>query len=100
MTPNPLEPVLFEVKRTIVGQDVLLERMAVALLAGGHLLVEGVPGLAKTLAVRSLPDAIGGQFQRIQFTPDLVPADLTGSRIYHQHTGEFETTRGPVFTNL
>ena len=97
---NPLESVLFEVKRTIVGQDVLLERMAVALLSGGHLLVEGVPGLAKTLAVKSLAAAVGGQFQRIQFTPDLVPADLTGTRVYHQHTGEFETQLGPVFANL
>ena len=97
---NPLEQVLFEVKRTIVGQDVLLERMAIGLLSGGHLLVEGVPGLAKTLAVKSLAAAIGGQFQRIQFTPDLVPADLTGTRVYRQHTGEFETSRGPVFTNL
>jgi MoxR-like ATPase len=97
---NPLESVLFEVKRTIVGQDVLLERMAVALLSGGHLLVEGVPGLAKTLAVKSLAAAVGGQFQRIQFTPDLVPADLTGTRVYHQHTGEFETHLGPVFANL
>ncbi len=97
---NPLEQVLFEVKRTIVGQDVLLERMAIGLLSGGHLLVEGVPGLAKTLAVKSLAAAIGGRFQRIQFTPDLVPADLTGTRVYRQHTGEFETSRGPVFTNL
>ena len=97
---NPLESVLFEVKRTIVGQDMLLERMAVALLSGGHLLVEGVPGLAKTLAVKSLAAAVGGQFQRIQFTPDLVPADLTGTRVYHQHTGEFETQLGPVFANL
>src|SRR5215472_15460917 len=97
---NPLESVLFEVKRSIVGQDVLLERMAVALLSGGHLLVEGVPGLAKTLAVKSLAAAVGGQFQRIQFTPDLVPADLTGTRVYHQHTGEFETQLGPVFANL
>ena len=97
---NPLQPVLFEVKRTIVGQDVLLERMAIALLAGGHLLVEGVPGLAKTLSVKSLAAAVGGQFQRIQFTPDLVPADLTGTRVYHQHTGEFETQLGPVFANL
>jgi MoxR-like ATPase len=97
---NPLEQVLFEVKRTIVGQDLLLERMAIGLLSGGHLLVEGVPGLAKTLAVKSLAAAIGGQFQRIQFTPDLVPADLTGTRVYRQHSGEFETSRGPVFTNL
>src|SRR5215211_2260248 len=100
MTPSPLEPVLFEVKRTIVGQDVLLERMAIAMLAGGHLLVEGVPGLAKTLAVKSLAGAIGGQFQRIQFTPDLVPADLVGTRVYHQQTGEFDVSLGPVFTNL
>jgi MoxR-like ATPase len=97
---NPLQPVLFEVKRTIVGQDILLERMAIALLSGGHLLVEGVPGLAKTLSVKSLAAAIGGRFQRIQFTPDLVPADLTGTRVYRQHTGEFETQLGPVFTNL
>jgi MoxR-like ATPase len=97
---NPLQPVLFEVKRTIVGQDILLERMAIALLSGGHLLVEGVPGLAKTLSVKSLAAAIGGQFQRIQFTPDLVPADLTGTRVYRQHTGEFETQLGPVFANL
>jgi MoxR-like ATPase len=97
---SPLQPVLYEVKRTIVGQDMLLERMAVALLCGGHLLVEGVPGLAKTLAVKSLASAIGGQFQRIQFTPDLVPADLTGTRVYHQHTGEFQTQLGPVFANL
>ncbi len=97
---NPLQPVLFEVKRTIVGQDVLLERMAIALLSGGHLLVEGVPGLAKTLSVKSLAAVVGGQFQRIQFTPDLVPADLTGTRVYHQHTGEFQTQLGPVFTNL
>ena len=97
---NPLETVLFEVKRTIVGQDLLLERMAIALLSGGHLLVEGVPGLAKTLAVKSLAAAIGGQFQRIQFTPDLVPADLVGTRVYHQPSGEFQVSLGPVFTNL
>src|SRR5688500_13524338 len=100
MTPNPLEPVLFEVKRTIVGQDVLLERMAIAMLAGGHLLVEGVPGLAKTLAVKSLADAIGGEFQRIQFTPDLVPADIVGTRIYNQKLGEFQVSLGPIFANL
>ncbi|TDD12305.1 AAA family ATPase [Nonomuraea deserti] len=97
---HPLEHVLFEVKRTIVGQDVLLERMAVALIADGHLLVEGVPGLAKTLAVRSLAAAIAGSFQRVQFTPDLVPADLVGTRVYHQHSGEFKTELGPVFANL
>ncbi|MDH2430458.1 MoxR family ATPase [Sphaerisporangium sp. TRM90804] len=97
---HPLEHVLFEVKRTIVGQDTLLERMAVALVADGHLLVEGVPGLAKTLAVRSLAAAIDGSFQRVQFTPDLVPADLVGTRVYHQHSGEFRTELGPVFANL
>src|SRR5262249_56761565 len=77
---GPLEPVLFEVKRIIVGQDVLLERMAVALLSGGHLLVEGVPGLAKTLAVKSLAAAIGGRVQGIHFTPDLGPGHLGGTR--------------------
>jgi MoxR-like ATPase len=100
MEPNPMEQVLFEVKKVIVGQDVLLERLAIALLAKGHLLVEGVPGLAKTLAIKTIADAIGGQFQRIQFTPDLVPADLVGTRIYNQRTGEFTTSLGPVFTNL
>ena len=74
--PHPLEQALYEVKKTIVGQDDLLERMIVALLARGHLLVEGVPGLAKTMAIKTLADAIGGDFKRIQFTPDLVPADL------------------------
>jgi MoxR-like ATPase len=92
--------VLYEVKKTIVGQDALLERMLVALLCRGHLLVEGVPGLAKTLAVKSLAQAIGGQFNRVQFTPDLVPADIVGTRVYHQGTGEFQVSLGPVFTNL
>jgi MoxR-like ATPase len=95
-----LQEALYEVKRVIVGQDMLLERMTVALLTGGPLLIEGTPGLAKTLAVKSLASAIGGQFQRIQFTPDLVPADLTGTRVYRPATGEFETILGPVFTNL
>jgi MoxR-like ATPase len=97
---GPVEKVLYEVKKTIVGQDVLLERMVVALLARGHILVEGVPGLAKTLAVKSLAEAIGGEFHRVQFTPDLVPADILGTRIYHQPTGEFQVSLGPVFTNL
>jgi len=97
---GPLEQLLFEVKRTIVGQDLLLERMAVALLSGGHLLVEGVPGLAKTLAVNTFARAIGGSFQRIQFTPDLLPADLVGTRVFHPGTGEFQTQLGPVFANL
>ena len=91
---------LYEVKRVIVGQDALLERMVVALLARGHLLVEGVPGLAKTLAVKTLAQAIGGEFQRIQFTPDLVPADIVGTRIYNQKLGEFQVSLGPVFANL
>jgi MoxR-like ATPase len=78
----------------------LLERMIVALLARGHILVEGVPGLAKTMAIKTLADSIGGEFKRIQFTPDLVPADLIGTRIYNQKSGEFNTSLGPVFTNL
>jgi MoxR-like ATPase len=97
---HPLEQTLYQVKKTIVGQDRLLERMFVALLARGHLLVEGVPGLAKTMAVKSLAEAIGGQFQRIQFTPDLVPADIVGTRIYNQRDGEFHVSLGPVFANL
>ena len=97
---QPMERVLYEVKKVIVGQDHLLERMVVALLSRGHILVEGVPGLAKTMAVKTLSEAIGGEFQRIQFTPDLMPADLVGTRIYNQKTGEFNTSLGPVFTNL
>src|SRR5574342_565943 len=97
---KPMERVLYEVKKIIVGQDHLLERLVVALLARGHILVEGVPGLAKTMAIKTLAEAIGGEFKRIQFTPDLVPADLVGTRIYSQKTGEFNTSLGPVFTNL
>jgi len=97
---RPMERVLYEVKKVIVGQDNLLERLVVALLARGHILVEGVPGLAKTMAIKTLAEAIGGDFKRIQFTPDLVPADLIGTRIYNQKTGEFNTSLGPVFTNL
>ena len=96
----PMERVLYEVKKIIVGQDHLLERMVVALLARGHILVEGVPGLAKTMAIKTLAESIGGEFKRIQFTPDLVPADLVGTRIYNQKTGDFSTSLGPVFTNL
>jgi MoxR-like ATPase len=96
----PMERVLYEVKKIIVGQDHLLERLVVALLARGHILVEGVPGLAKTMAIKTLAEAIGGEFKRIQFTPDLVPADLIGTRIYNQKLGEFNTSLGPVFTNL
>src|SRR5438046_3215797 len=97
---TPMEKVLYEVKKVIVGQDHLLERMIVALLARGHLLVEGVPGLAKTMAIKTLAESVGGDFKRIQFTPDLVPADLIGTRIYNQKTGEFNVSFGPVFTNL
>jgi MoxR-like ATPase len=105
MSPQPtldasLEQILYEVKRVIVGQDALLERMVVALLARGHLLVEGVPGLAKTMAVKTLAQAIGGEFQRIQFTPDLVPADIVGTRVFNQKQGEFQVSLGPVFANL
>lgn len=97
---HPLEQTLYQVKKTIVGQDQLLERMFVALLARGHLLVEGVPGLAKTMAVKALAQAISGQFQRVQFTPDLVPADVVGTRVFNQRDGEFQVSLGPVFTNL
>jgi len=95
-----MEQVLYEVKKVIVGQDHLLERVLIAILSQGHLLVEGVPGLAKTLTIRTLAEAIHGTFKRIQFTPDLVPADLIGTRIYNQKTGEFGTSLGPVFANL
>jgi MoxR-like ATPase len=95
-----MERILYEVKKVIVGQDHFLERVLVAVLAQGHLLVEGVPGLAKTLTVKTLAKTIRGSFRRIQFTPDLVPADLVGTRIYNQKTGEFITSLGPVFTNL
>jgi MoxR-like ATPase len=99
-TAQLMERILYEVKRVVVGQDRFLERVMVALLAQGHLLVEGMPGLAKTLTVRTLAAALRGSYKRIQFTPDLVPADLVGTRIYNQKTGEFGTTLGPVFANL
>jgi MoxR-like ATPase len=95
-----MERILYEVKKIVVGQDHFLERVMVAILAQGHLLVEGVPGLAKTLTVKTLARAIRGTFRRIQFTPDLVPADLVGTRVYNQKTSEFTTSLGPVFTNL
>jgi MoxR-like ATPase len=95
-----MERILYEVKKIVVGQDHFLERVLVAILAQGHLLVEGVPGLAKTLTVKTLAQTVRGTFRRIQFTPDLVPADLVGTRIYNQKTGEFTTSLGPVFTNL
>ena len=95
-----MEQILYEVKRVVVGQDQFLERVMVAMLAQGHLLVEGVPGLAKTLTVKTLAATLRGSFKRIQFTPDLVPADLVGTRIFNPRTGEFSTSLGPVFTHL
>ncbi|MEA3153957.1 MAG: MoxR-like ATPase [Betaproteobacteria bacterium] len=95
-----MQRILYEVKKIVVGQDHFLERVLVAILAQGHLLVEGVPGLAKTLTVKTLARTIRGTFRRIQFTPDLVPADLVGTRVYNQKTSEFTTALGPVFTNL
>ncbi|CAN5869509.1 MoxR family ATPase [soil metagenome] len=95
-----MEEILYEVKRVVVGQDRFLERVMVAMLAQGHLLVEGVPGLAKTLTVKTLAQTLRGTFKRIQFTPDLVPADLVGTRIFNPRTGEFSTSLGPVFTHL
>jgi MoxR-like ATPase len=95
-----MERILYEVKKVVVGQDHFLERVLVAMLAQGHLLVEGVPGLAKTLTVKTLARTVHGSFRRIQFTPDLVPADLVGTRIYNQKTGDFATSLGPVFTHL
>src|SRR3954464_5227077 len=94
------EAVLFEIRRVIVGQDAMLERVLVALLAGGHLLLEGVPGLAKTLTIKTLADVLDASFRRIQFTPDLVPGDLVGTRIYRPDRGTFDTELGPVFCNF
>jgi MoxR-like ATPase len=99
-TAELMERILYEVKRVVVGQDRFLERVMVALLAQGHLLVEGVPGLAKTLTVKTLAQVVQGRFKRIQFTPDLVPADLVGTRLFNQKTGDFSTALGPVFANL
>ncbi|MEO3743185.1 MoxR family ATPase [Plantactinospora sp. B5E13] len=95
-----LERALFEVKRVIVGQDRMVERMFVALLARGHCLLEGVPGVAKTLAVETLAKVVGGTFARVQFTPDLVPADIVGTRIYRQSSEKFDVELGPVFVNF
>src|SRR3954465_13608556 len=94
------ETALFEVKRRIVGQETMLERVFVALLADGHILLEGVPGLAKTMTIKTVSDVLGGTFKRIQFTPDLVPADLVGTRVYRPDSGRFDTELGPVFTNF
>jgi MoxR-like ATPase len=104
--PNPgptkvkLEQALFEIRRVISGQDQMLERVLVCLLTGGHLLIEGVPGLAKTLTVKTTADVLGGTFKRIQFTPDLVPSDLIGTRIYRADNATFDTELGPVFCNF
>jgi MoxR-like ATPase len=95
-----LEQALFEIRRVIAGQDAMLERVVVCLLAQGHLLIEGVPGLAKTLTIKTTADVLGGSFARVQFTPDLVPSDLVGTRIYRPTEGVFETELGPVFCNF
>jgi MoxR-like ATPase len=95
-----LEQVLFEVKRVVVGQDRMVERMLVCLLAGGHCLLEGVPGVAKTLSVSTLAQAIGGTFARLQFTPDLVPSDVVGTRVYRMGREQFDVELGPIFANL
>jgi MoxR-like ATPase len=99
-TKTRLEQALFEIRRVIAGQDQMLERVLVCLLTGGHLLIEGVPGLAKTLTVRTTADVLGGTFNRIQFTPDLVPSDLIGTRIYRADKATFDTELGPVFCNF
>ncbi|HEY2258178.1 MAG TPA: AAA family ATPase [Solirubrobacteraceae bacterium] len=95
-----LQEALYEIKRVIVGQDAMLERLLVSLLANGHVLLEGVPGLAKTLTVKTLAAVLGGSYSRIQFTPDLVPADLVGTRVWRPDTGAFDTELGPVFHNF
>jgi MoxR-like ATPase len=97
---STIEHVVFEVRRLIVGQDHLLERLLVALLARGHVMLEGVPGLAKTATIKALSEAVDGTFGRVQFTPDLLPSDLVGSRVYNVRTGELTTEVGPVFVNL
>ena len=91
---------LAEINKIIVGQDRLIERLIIGLLANGHILIEGVPGLAKTLSVRTLSQAIQAQFQRIQFTPDLLPADLIGTLVYNPQSGDFTPKKGPIFANL
>src|SRR5512141_914463 len=94
------EAILFEVRRVIVGQDAMLERILVGLLSGGHILLEGVPGLAKTLTIKTLADVLGGSFKRIQFTANPVPSDLVGTGIYRPYDSDFETELGPVFANF
>src|SRR5438874_8300086 len=97
---DTLQEALYEIKRVIVGQDAMLERLLVSLLAHGHVLLEGVPGLAKTLTVKTLAAVLGGTYNRVQFTPDLVPADLVGTRIYRPDSGKLDTELGPVFANF
>jgi MoxR-like ATPase len=97
---DSLERALFEIKRVIAGQDTMLERVLVCLLADGHLLIEGVPGLAKTLTIKTTAQVLGGTFNRIQFTPDLMPSDLVGTRVYRPNDGEFDVELGPVFCNF
>jgi MoxR-like ATPase len=99
-SPSDVEHVLFEVKRVIVGQDRMVERILVALLARGHCLLEGVPGVAKTLAVQTVATVVGGSFARLQFTPDLVPSDIVGTRVYRPSAEAFDVELGPVFANL
>src|SRR3954462_1319263 len=95
-----LEEALFEIRRVIAGQEEMLERMLVCLLSGGHLLIEGVPGLAKTLTIKSTASVLGGSFKRVQFTPDLVPSDLVGTRVFRPDKSDFETDLGPVFCHF
>ena len=97
---NKLEQALFEIRRVIAGQEQMLERVLVSLLARGHVLIEGVPGLAKTLTIKTTAAVLGGSFQRVQFTPDLVPSDLVGTRVYRPDRAEFDTELGPVFCNF
>ena len=94
------QPLLSEINKVIVGQKYLLERLLVGLLANGHILLEGVPGLAKTTSVKSLAACINAGFSRIQFTPDMLPADVIGTQIYNPRTGEFSTRKGPIFSHL
>jgi MoxR-like ATPase len=95
-----VERIRTELHRRVVGQDAMIDRLLVGVLTGGHVLLEGVPGLAKTLTVRSLADAMDASFERIQFTPDLLPADVVGTMIYNQRTGDFTARRGPIFANI
>ncbi len=99
-TAERLEALRREIHTVIIGQDRLIDRLLIALISGGHVLLEGVPGLAKTMLVKTLADSVGLLFQRISFTPDLLPADIIGTMIYHPHSAEFHPSKGPVFTNL